>query len=82
MNALTINGAAGRVITLAHGGGGRKMQELIKSLFLPAFANELLSPLSDSAVGEFDGCKIAITTDAFVVSPIEFPGGDICHRNQ
>ncbi len=77
MNALTINGAAGRVITLAHGGGGRKMQELIKSLFLPAFANELLSPLSDSAVGEFDGCKIAITTDAFVVSPIEFPGGDI-----
>lgn len=67
----------GTVITLAHGGGGKQMHELIKSLFLPAFANEMLMPLSDSAVGDFDGHKIAITTDAFVVSPIEFPGGDI-----
>lgn len=67
----------GAVITLAHGGGGKQMHDLIKSLFLPAFANEMLMPLSDSAVGDFDGCKIAITTDAFVVSPIEFPGGDI-----
>lgn len=67
----------GTVITLAHGGGGKQMHDLIKSLFLPAFANEMLMPLSDSAVGDFDGCKIAITTDAFVVSPIEFPGGDI-----
>ncbi|MCS7254639.1 MAG: hydrogenase expression/formation protein HypE [Armatimonadota bacterium] len=66
-----------KVVTLAHGGGGRQMHELIKLVFLPAFANEMLSPLSDSAIGNFDGYKIAITTDAFVVSPIEFPGGDI-----
>lgn len=65
------------VVTLAHGGGGRQMQELIKSVFLPALANEMLMPLSDSAVGNIDAQTIAITTDAFVVSPIDFPGGDI-----
>ncbi|MFA4044883.1 MAG: hypothetical protein HZRFUVUK_001684 [Candidatus Fervidibacterota bacterium] len=65
------------LVTLAHGGGGKRMHELIKDVFLPAFANAMLQPLSDSAIGNLNGCKVALTTDAFVVSPIDFPGGDI-----
>jgi hydrogenase expression/formation protein HypE len=34
-------------------------------------------PLNDAAVVEVAGQRLAFTTDSFVVSPIEFPGGDI-----
>ena len=64
-------------IMLGHGSGGRLMHQLIKEHVAPAFG---LKMLADSAVlgpDEFCGCRIAFTTDSYVVSPIFFPGGDI-----
>jgi hydrogenase expression/formation protein HypE len=64
-------------ITLAHGAGGKATATLIEALFLEAFRNPLLEPLEDQAVFAVDGARLAFTTDAFVVSPLFFPGGDI-----
>lgn len=64
-------------IILGHGSGGKLTSELIQKLFLPAFDNEYLARLDDQAVLQFDGTRIAFTTDAFVVTPIFFPGGNI-----
>lgn len=64
-------------VLLAHGGGGKLTQQLIQSVFLPEFTNELLAPLHDGAVVTLNGVRCAFTTDAYVVSPIVFPGGDI-----
>lgn len=65
-------------ILLAHGGGGRLTQELVRELFVPAFANPALAALSDAALpGELPPGRPAFTTDAFVVEPSVFPGGDL-----
>jgi len=65
-------------ILLAHGGGGRLTHELVAEAFLPAFSNPALATLSDSAVlAELPPGRPALTTDAFVVDPLEFPGGDL-----
>jgi hydrogenase expression/formation protein HypE len=64
-------------ILLAHGGGGELTKSLIEKHILPRLGNPILNELGDSAVfGSFKG-KICMTTDSFVVQPIEFPGGDI-----
>lgn len=63
-------------ITMEHGSGGRATGELIGTIFEQAFSNEILSQMEDSAVVE-GSAKIAVTTDSFVVTPLEFPGGDI-----
>lgn len=65
------------LITLAHGGGGTAMHELIARIFEPAFDNEILEQRHDSATLEWSGGRVAFTTDSFVVQPLEFPGGDI-----
>ena len=64
-------------ILLAHGGGGRLMQQLLDSVFLPAFANPLLNARHDGAVIELGAMRLAFTTDSYVVKPLFFPGGDI-----
>ncbi len=64
-------------ILLAHGGGGKLTNQLIKRVFATSFANTHLAPLHDGAVLEVGGARIAFSTDSFVVSPIFFPGGDI-----
>ncbi len=65
-------------ILLAHGGGGRLTQELVRELFLPALSNPALAVLSDSAVLDaLPRGRPALTTDAFVVDPPVFPGGDL-----
>ncbi len=64
-------------VLLAHGGGGRLTQMLIERLFMPAFANPALSTAHDAAMLTLDGVRLAFTTDAFVVRPRVFPGGDI-----
>jgi hydrogenase expression/formation protein HypE len=70
--------AHGSRILLAHGGGGRLTHELISGLFLPAFVNPHLATLTDSAVlPELPAGRPALTTDAFVVDPPVFPGGDL-----
>ncbi|KCV81294.1 hydrogenase expression/formation protein HypE [Actibacterium atlanticum] len=68
-----------QVVTLAHGGGGKAMRELIESVFTQAFqpdAMEDQARLMDAALQE-TGARLAFTTDSFVVDPVEFPGGDI-----
>jgi hydrogenase expression/formation protein HypE len=64
-------------IQLAHGGGGRRMRELIEELFLPAFQSAPLEARHDSAVVSLGGARLALTTDSYVVHPRFFPGGDI-----
>ncbi|RBO51431.1 hydrogenase expression/formation protein HypE [Rhodovulum sp. BSW8] len=66
-------------VTLSHGGGGRAMRDLIDEVFAAAFrpdAMEDQARLSDAALTE-PGARLAMTTDSFVVTPLEFPGGDI-----
>jgi len=64
-------------VLLAHGGGGTLMHQLIERMFVPAFRNPLLDVRHDGAVLAADGRRLAFTTDAYVVRPLCFPGGDI-----
>ncbi len=66
-------------VTLAHGGGGKAMRDLIEDVFVSVFAPQDLEDqarLHSAALAE-PGAQLAFTTDGFVVDPIEFPGGDI-----
>ncbi len=71
--------ADGKRILLGHGGGGRLTRELVERVFVPAFRNEALAALHDSAVLDRPpgGGRLAFTTDSFVVRPLFFPGGDV-----
>ena len=64
-------------VLLAHGGGGKLMQQLIERMFTQAFGPKPASGLHDSTVLNLPSSKIAFTTDSFVVHPLFFPGGDI-----
>src|SRR6267142_4686854 len=69
-------------ILLGHGSGGRMTADLIQRTFLPLLGNEVLAMLEDQATVRLGGTngsshRLAFTTDAFVVRPIFFPGGDI-----
>ena len=66
-----------KTVQLAHGGGGRLMQELIQDVFLRAFHNPMLAPLHDGATWPIEKGTLAFTTDSYVVRPLFFPGGDI-----
>ncbi len=63
-------------ILLSHGGGGEETRTLIRSLFLRYLSNPILDRLEDAALLEVEG-RLAFTTDAFVVSPPVFPGGNV-----
>lgn len=63
-------------ITMEHGSGGAATGKLIEEVFAKEFSNEILNQMEDSAV-VYGNQKIAVTTDSFVVTPLEFPGGDI-----
>ena len=65
------------IITLDHGSGGEASHELVDEIFLSRLDNEFLRKLDDSAVLEFSGQTLAMTTDSYVVDPIFFPGGNI-----
>ena len=64
------------LVTLAHGAGGKATRDLVEALFLEELGSEQLAPLADAAVVPGGG-RLAFTTDAYVVSPLTFPGGDI-----
>ena len=69
-------------IMLGHGSGGRMTSELIERLFFPILDNPVLRTADDSAVLAVEerlrsGDRLAISTDAHVVHPLFFPGGDI-----
>lgn len=64
-------------VVMAHGGGGRLMQQLLGTVIRPAFANPILDAQHDSAVLAINGTKLAFTTDSYVIKPLFFAGGDI-----
>lgn len=69
-------------VTLAHGGGGKAMRDLIDDVFVSVFDNEVLSTLEDQARFRLadlalHGDRLAMTTDSYVIHPLHFPGGDI-----
>jgi hydrogenase expression/formation protein HypE len=66
-----------KLITLAHGAGGKATQSLIEAIFLDAFRNPALTPLEDAATVTAGDTRLAFTTDSYVVSPLFFPGGNI-----
>ena len=67
----------GERVLLGHGSGGKLSADLLQKIFLPAFANPILSRLDDQAILNVNGSRLAFTTDSFVVKPLVFPGGDI-----
>lgn len=74
----TSGGAGGRVV-MGHG-SGRLMRQLIAEVFRPAFDNPTLETRHDAAVLDLPrhtSCRLAFTTDSYVVKPLVFPGGDI-----
>lgn len=63
-------------ITMAHGSGGKAGAELMQNVFGKYFQNEILDRMEDAAVLNLKG-RTAFSTDSFVVTPLEFKGGDI-----
>ncbi len=66
-------------ISMIHGSGGAATGELIHEVFASAFNNTILDAMEDAAVIDADSSlgRLAVTTDSFVVDPVEFRGGDI-----
>jgi len=60
------------VVTLAHGGGGSLMAELLAARVLPVLG---VAEAGEDAAGV--GRGLLMTTDSFVVKPLVFPGSDI-----
>jgi hydrogenase expression/formation protein HypE len=68
-------------IVIGHGSGGRLTRDLIEKIFKPYLASPPLGEGNDFARVSLpslptDGC-LAVSTDAHIVSPLFFPGGDI-----
>ncbi|MCB9641595.1 MAG: hydrogenase expression/formation protein HypE [Myxococcales bacterium] len=70
------------IVTQAHGGGGKAMRDLIDDVICGALGmsaqqiQEDQARFSLAALAQY-GDRLAFTTDAYVVSPLFFPGGDI-----
>ncbi|MHB8353632.1 MAG: AIR synthase related protein, partial [Burkholderiales bacterium] len=64
-------------VDMSHGSGGRAMALLIEELFGASFDNKYLRQGNDGALLPPAQGRLVITTDAHVVSPLFFPGGDI-----
>jgi len=64
-------------IVMAHGGGGRLMQQLLARVVQPTFSNDYLNQQHDSAVFSVGNQRLAFTSDSYVIKPLFFAGGDI-----
>lgn len=64
-------------IDMGHGAGGRASAQLIEELFVAAFDNAWLRQGNDQAAFTAPTGRMVMATDAHVVSPLFFPGGDI-----
>ncbi len=64
-------------VEMIHGSGGRATAELVRSLFHRHFDNAYLAQGNDQAAFEIEGGRMVMSTDAHVISPLFFPGGDI-----
>jgi hydrogenase expression/formation protein HypE len=68
----------GEQIVMGHGAGGRMSHQLIQKAFVSAFQNPALQAGDDAAMLQpVPGMRLSISTDAHVVTPLFFPGGDI-----
>lgn len=65
-----------KTVTLAHGAGGKQTSELIHEVFESHFKNPFFTA-DDAAILEIEPGKLAMSTDGFIVSPYEFPGGNV-----
>ena len=68
-----------KTIRMAHGAGGKMMNDLIREMFATPLDNRYLRQMADSAVVPAGGGnpRFAMSTDSFTVRPLIFPGGDI-----
>jgi hydrogenase expression/formation protein HypE len=68
-----------QVIRMAHGAGGKMMNDLIREVFATPLDNVYLRQMADSAVvaSADRSPRFAISTDSYTVRPLVFPGGDI-----
>lgn len=64
------------IVTLAHGAGGKQTAQLIDQVFKSHFANPEFTGDDAAIIQPGDG-RLAMSTDGFIVSPAEFPGGNI-----
>jgi hydrogenase expression/formation protein HypE len=64
-------------IRLAHGAGGPAMRELVRSVFLAGVSDAETLSLGDGAAIPLGDHWLVLSTDAHVISPVFFPGGDI-----
>ncbi len=64
-------------VTMAHGGGGKLMHDLISRMMYRVFSNPILDAQHDGAILKIDGGRLAFATDSHVITPLFFPGGDI-----
>ena len=65
-----------KVVTLAHGAGGKQTAALIHEVFEEHFKNPEFTA-DDAAVLNIGTGEIAMSTDGFIVTPYEFNGGNI-----
>jgi hydrogenase expression/formation protein HypE len=64
-------------ILLAHGSGGRLTRDLVRNVICAALGDVAPKTFDDAAMVLSPGNDLVFTTDSFVVTPLEFPGGDI-----
>lgn len=65
-------------IVMGHGSGGKMMHDLITRAFMQPWDNPALRAGNDGSVISAHGhARLVVSTDAHVVSPLFFPGGDI-----
>jgi hydrogenase expression/formation protein HypE len=67
----------GGLVDLSHGAGGRASAQLIDEIFRAAFDNPILGQGNDQAAFDVPAGRMVMSTDAFVIWPLFFPGGDI-----
>ena len=66
------------VVDMNHGAGGRLGVQLVEELFAREFDNPFLNQGNDGALLPVPpGHRLVMATDAHVISPLFFPGGDI-----
>lgn len=63
-------------VTLAQGAGGKQTSDLISNIFAHHFANPDFTQDDAAVLAQAPG-RLAMSTDGFIVSPPEFPGGNI-----
>jgi len=64
-------------VEMIHGSGGRATAELVRNLFHRHLGNPILAQGNDQAAFDVQAGRLVMTTDAHVIAPLFFPGGDI-----